>query len=107
MIECPGRAGSNNTMQTPSVPDYQRVVDAITEKINSGELEPGAELPSYNELHVEYDVSVSTVQRAMLVLRAQGLVEGRQGKGTYVTVRPLGGASGASTDGDAGTSTEP
>jgi GntR family transcriptional regulator len=85
-------------MQTPSVPDYQRVVDSITEKITSGDLLPGAELPSYNDLHIEYDVSVSTVQRAMLVLRAQGLVEGRQGKGTYVVNR------GASTDGSTGTS---
>ncbi len=86
-------------MQTPSVPDYQRVVDSITEKINNGELQPGAELPSYHALHVEYDVSVSTVQRAMLVLRAQGLVEGRQGKGTYVAAKPPGGASTAPSAG--------
>lgn len=71
-----------------AVPDYLRVVDSITARIASREWPPGHQLPSYRELATEYDVSVSTVQRALMILRDRGLIEGHQGKATYVRSVP-------------------
>ncbi|MFV2088932.1 GntR family transcriptional regulator [Micromonospora sp. LOL_021] len=42
-------------------------------------------LPMYAQLADMYLVSVSTAQAALRLLRDRGLVEGHQGKGTYVT----------------------
>jgi DNA-binding GntR family transcriptional regulator len=65
-------------------PDYLRVVDAITEQIRAGELTPGDKLPTYAQLADQYKVSVSTAQAALRILRDRGLIEGQQGKGTFV-----------------------
>ncbi|MEV0215375.1 winged helix-turn-helix domain-containing protein [Micromonospora sp. NPDC050695] len=64
--------------------DYVRVVETITAKIRAGELKPGEKLPTYAQLADQYNVSVSTAQAALRILRDRGLVEGHQGKGTYV-----------------------
>ena len=54
---------------------------------------PGAQLPSTRALVAEYTASPVTVQRALRVLSAQGLIETRPGVGTFVraarTPRPL------------------
>jgi GntR family transcriptional regulator len=68
-------------------PDYVRVIQSITKLIESGQLKPGDKLPTYHELADQYHVSVSTVQTALRVLRDRDLVEGQQGKGTYVAER--------------------
>jgi GntR family transcriptional regulator len=68
--------------------DYLRVVDAITEQINSGALAPGDKLPTYAQLADQYFVSVSTAQAALRILRDRGLIEGHQGKGTFVSELP-------------------
>ncbi|SDY69066.1 GntR family transcriptional regulator [Micromonospora pattaloongensis] len=65
---------------TSRTADYLRVVNAITEQINSGELTPGDKLPTYAQLAEQYNVSVSTAQAALRILRDRGLVEGQQGK---------------------------
>ncbi|MBQ1018166.1 winged helix-turn-helix transcriptional regulator [Micromonospora sp. D93] len=69
---------------TSRTADYVRVVETITAKIRAGELKPGDKLPTYAQLADEYKVSVSTAQAALRILRDRGLVEGHQGKGTYV-----------------------
>lgn len=66
-------------------PDYQRVIDGITQLIKSGQLKPGDKLPTYAQLAEEYRVSVTTTQAALRLLRERGLIEGHQGKGTYVS----------------------
>ncbi|MFF0150931.1 GntR family transcriptional regulator [Micromonospora sp. NPDC005203] len=35
-----------------------------------------------------YKISVTTAQQALRILRERGLVEGHQGKGTYVAGKP-------------------
>jgi DNA-binding GntR family transcriptional regulator len=52
--------------------------------IDAGELAPGARLPTYAQLADQYQVSVSTAQAALRILRDRGVVEGQQGKGTFV-----------------------
>ncbi|MEV0732393.1 winged helix-turn-helix domain-containing protein [Polymorphospora sp. NPDC050346] len=75
-------------------PTYQRIVDAIHGDIAAGKLRPGDQLPSGAELQRQYNASSTVVRSAMLALRGMGLVEGHQGKGTYVRsdFRALGGA---------------
>ena len=68
--------------------DYKRVVDAITEQIRAGELAPGDKLPTYAQLAEQFKISVTTAQTALRILRERGLVEGHQGKGTFVAENP-------------------
>jgi len=56
--------------------------------IQSGQLRPGEQLPSTAQLTQQHQVSYGTVRGAMLVLKAQRLVEGRQGVGVFVANRP-------------------
>lgn len=65
-------------------PAFEQVADALRERITRGELEPGAQLPSFSQLVAEYGVAVTTAQRAIRTLKSEGLVEGTPGKGNYV-----------------------
>lgn len=68
----------------PRPKDYERIVGSITDQIYSGALQPGQRLPTYRQLAEDYEVSVTTLQTALRLLRALGLVEGQQGKGMWV-----------------------
>jgi GntR family transcriptional regulator len=61
---------------------YQQVAAQIRERIRAGSL--GPRLPSYMTLAHELDVSPMTVQRAIRVLRDEGLVVTYPGRGTFV-----------------------
>jgi GntR family transcriptional regulator len=63
---------------------YERVADAIREQIRTGQLKPGDKLPSTTQLQALHGVSYGSIRGAMLVLKAEGLVEGRPGEGVYV-----------------------
>lgn len=52
--------------------------------------EPGARLPGVRELMADHRASPVTVQRAIGRLAAEGLVEARPGRGTFVAARPAG-----------------
>jgi DNA-binding GntR family transcriptional regulator len=67
---------------------YRAVVDAIRQKILSGEWPPGTKLPTKKQLAEEYESSTQVIDVAMVVLRTEGWVEGQQGKGVYVAARP-------------------
>lgn len=69
-------------------PIQLRIVDDIRADIDSGALRPGAPLPSYRQLMATYDVSTQTAQRAIGILKAEGIVESRAGKGVFVRPRP-------------------
>lgn len=81
MIESTSQPGSL-AMITPS---YRRIVDDIKSKIETGELQPGDQLPSMRLLQEQYGVGSTAVRNALLLLRTEGVVEGHQGKGVYVT----------------------
>jgi GntR family transcriptional regulator/MocR family aminotransferase len=53
--------------------------------IDDGRLTPGARLPSIRELSRQLQISLITVREAMEVLSEEGLVQPRQGSGTYVS----------------------
>jgi DNA-binding GntR family transcriptional regulator len=68
----------------PGSPDwpYQQVAGQIRERIRAGAL--GPRLPSYMDLAHELEVSPMTVQRAIRVLRDEGLVVTYPGRGSFV-----------------------
>ena len=65
-----------------------RVVAGLKDKILAGDLAPGAKLPSEAELIEEYAVSRTVVREAVTRLRAEGLVETHQGRGSFVLAVP-------------------
>lgn len=65
-------------------PAYLRVATDLRRKIETGDLGPGDQLPSVTELMSQYDVSNTTAQSAVRILKSTGLVEALRGKGVYV-----------------------
>lgn len=63
---------------------FRRIAAELREAIQSGEYRPGHQLPSGTTLAERYRVARQTVQSAIDVLRAEGLVIGRQGAGWFV-----------------------
>ena len=65
-----------------------RLHDQISEQINNliaeGMLKPGDRLPAERELAERFKVSRNSVRDALRTLEARGLVEIRQGDGTYI-----------------------
>lgn len=67
---------------------YLRVADHLREQIKSGHLAPGVKLPPQRVLAEEHGVSDILIRRALEILRNEGLIESRQGSGTFVRPRP-------------------
>ncbi|MEU1194714.1 GntR family transcriptional regulator [Streptomyces sp. NPDC005813] len=63
---------------------YQQVAAAIRQAILTGEFEPESLLPSEAQLMTRYGVSRPTVRNAIAALRAEGLIDVRHGKGSFV-----------------------
>ena len=63
---------------------YDRVADAITERIALGELVQGDRLPSARDLAEALGLNVHTVLHAYQRLRDDGIVELRRGRGAVV-----------------------
>lgn len=63
---------------------YEEIADQLLDKIKSGDLSPGDKLDSVQSLAEGFNVGRSAVREALSALRAMGLVEMRQGEGTYV-----------------------
>lgn len=77
--------------------DYERVIDTITERVESGQYPPGGKLPSISQLAVEFNTSQTTIKNAQMVLRRIGVLRGHPGKGVYVADR-RGDAAGRATN---------
>ncbi|WP_299055858.1 FadR/GntR family transcriptional regulator [uncultured Nocardioides sp.] len=65
-----------------------RVVSGLKDRVLAGELAPGTRLPSEAELIETYGVSRTVVREAVGQLRAEGLVETHQGRGSFVLAVP-------------------
>jgi GntR family transcriptional regulator len=70
-----------------NTPKYEQVASAIREQIRAGKLKPGDQLPTTQGLIETYGVSYGSVRTALLILKAEGLIEGRQGEGVFVRPR--------------------
>ncbi|MGP4074280.1 FadR/GntR family transcriptional regulator [Halobacillus sp. K22] len=63
---------------------YEQVADALLESLKNGELNPGDKLHSVEHLAKNFNVGRSAVREALSALRAMGILEMRQGEGTYI-----------------------
>lgn len=63
---------------------YEEVAEIIYEMIRTGQLNAGDKLDSVQQLAEKFQVGRSAVREALTSLRAMGLVEMRQGEGTFV-----------------------
>lgn len=66
---------------------YRVITDYIEGKIESGNLQNGARLPSENELTMRFKVSRDTVRRGFKDLEERGIIKRTRGSGTYVNKR--------------------
>ncbi|SEJ45613.1 transcriptional regulator, GntR family [Pseudooceanicola nitratireducens] len=66
------------------LPAYARLRDTLTARIARGDWTPETPIPSEARLAREFDVSVGTVRKAVDGLVGEGLLERRQGSGTFV-----------------------
>lgn len=68
----------------PSLNRTQELARKLAAEIRSGRLQPGARLPTEQELSLQTGVSRTVVREAVAALRADGLVRTRQGLGAFV-----------------------
>ncbi|MFJ4973687.1 TetR/AcrR family transcriptional regulator C-terminal domain-containing protein [Streptomyces sp. NPDC088755] len=66
-------------------PPYLRIAGDIRRLIASGELEPGARIPSTRRITQEWGVAMATATKALATLSQEGLVRAVPGVGTVVT----------------------
>jgi len=65
-------------------PVYRSLVDLVARAVETGELAPGARLPTHRDLAHRLDISIQTVSRAYEELIRRGLIVGEVGRGTFV-----------------------
>lgn len=61
-----------------------QIVEQIQNRVLSGELKPGDQLPTVRQLAAELRVNFNTVARAYRILDELGLISTQQGRGTYI-----------------------
>ncbi len=71
--------------RTDSLPAYAQLVRQVREALRLGLLKPGDRLPAVRDVVVSCTVNANTVLKAYRELEHVGLVEARQGSGTFVT----------------------
>ncbi|SMC27748.1 transcriptional regulator, GntR family [Andreprevotia lacus DSM 23236] len=78
-LHAPQTAGRQST--------YQRLANRLRQAIVDGQLAAGECFPPEREMAQQFKVSRDTVRRALELLTQQGLIESRQGAGTFVASR--------------------
>ena len=76
-----------NSAPAENLPKHQIFLRWLQGSLQSGDLPPGSRLPSENELAERFGYSRQTIRHAIGRLEMDGLLERRQGSGTFVTFR--------------------
>ena len=76
-----------NRQRLDKQPPSRVMADDLRNKIESGELVPGAKLPSERELAEQYGTARNTAREAVRLLAEAGLVIAEHGRGSFV--RPI------------------
>jgi GntR family transcriptional regulator len=71
--------------RSSSVPAYAQLIRQVREGLRMGQLHPGDQLPTVRSVVTSCTVNPSTVLKAYRELELSGLVEARQGAGTFVS----------------------
>jgi GntR family transcriptional regulator len=70
------------------LPIYTQIVNQIQDKVMTGVLKPGDQLPTVRALAEELRVNFNTVARAYRLLDEARIISTQQGRGTYITEIP-------------------
>jgi DNA-binding transcriptional regulator YhcF (GntR family) len=65
-------------------PLFDQIARSLRHAFQTGELRPGDRLPSARDLAIDLQVNLHTVLRAYALLRDEGMLEVRRGRGTVV-----------------------
>lgn len=76
--------------QSSNLPLYKQVVAEIKNAVKTGQLKNGNPLPSLNDFAEQNGISMETTKKAYNILKGEGLVSGRQGKGYFIDIRENG-----------------
>jgi len=68
---------------------FKKIGDDIRQRIVIEKMIPGDKLPSENELVKEFQVSRTTIQRALRYLEKQGIIRREKGKGSFVNIQKV------------------
>ena len=85
-----GQSVSFQLTSDSGVPAYLQIVQQTKQALRMGLLGVGDQLPTVKEVVAQVAINPNTVTRAYRELEHEGLVEGRQGVGTFVCRRPSG-----------------
>jgi GntR family transcriptional regulator len=72
------------------MPAYLQIQEQVRQALLTGVLRPGDQLPTVKEVVGTLAINPNTVLKAYRELERDGLVEGRQGVGTFALRRPDG-----------------
>jgi integrase len=64
---------------------WQRIADTLRAAARSGELPPGAEMPSARQLAMRYDLPIAAARRALETLVGEGILRARPGQPAVVS----------------------
>jgi GntR family transcriptional regulator len=73
--------------RTGHQPLYGQIADQLRDAIQRGDLAPGQQLPTEQQLMEHHDVSRNTVRLALGALTNEGLISSSQGRGSFVRER--------------------
>lgn len=83
-----GPAASYRDHMTEEMPEdvarYEEISDSLRERIDSGNLPPGAMLPSVTQISQEWGVSTTTAANAIKLLHSESLIRIAEGGDTFV-----------------------
>lgn len=71
-------------MTQPKKKAYQVIVDQINEYFLNGKLKPGDKLPTERDLASRFNVSRTSVREALRKLEIKGIIEIKQGSGSFI-----------------------
>jgi GntR family transcriptional regulator len=71
-----------------SKPIYLQVMDSLKQRMVTGDLRPGDQLPSVRLLAIKYDINPNTAARVYKELELEGICFTKRGEGTFVTEDP-------------------
>ena len=72
------------------VPAYLQLIRQTRHELRTGGLSPGERMPTVKEVVASLAINPNTVHKAYRELERDGLIEGRQGVGTFVVRCPDG-----------------
>lgn len=72
--------------QNSTIPLYKQVVLGVKDAVRKGTLKNGDALPSLNNFAKQKGISMETTKKAYNILKKEGILSGRQGKGYFIDV---------------------